>query len=142
MQINIVFKLTVAEAPFSGGWVERHNLNIADMLDKVLEESNIDINLTLLWCINAKNSLANLHGFSPFQLAVEQHLKLPSTLIDKPPSSIQAITSKILRNNLTALHRGSEAFIASENSEKISWALNHYVRNSGGIKHINWDGSF
>ena len=45
--MNIVFKLTAAEAPFSNGLVERHNLITADMLDKVLEESNIDINLAL-----------------------------------------------------------------------------------------------
>ena len=39
----IVFKLKTAEAPFSNGFVERHNLIIGDMLHKVLEESNIDI---------------------------------------------------------------------------------------------------
>ena len=45
--INIVFKFTAVEVPFSNGLVGRHNLIIADMLDKVLEESNIDLNLTL-----------------------------------------------------------------------------------------------
>ena len=33
--MNIVFKLTAAEAPFSNGLVERQNMIIADMLDKV-----------------------------------------------------------------------------------------------------------
>ena len=45
--MNIVFKLTATEPPFSNGLVERHNLIIVDMLDKVLRESNIDINLAL-----------------------------------------------------------------------------------------------
>ena len=53
--MNIVFKLTAAGAPYSNGLVERHNLIIANMLDKVPEELNIDINLALSWCINAKN---------------------------------------------------------------------------------------
>lgn len=41
--MNIVFKPKTAEAPFSNGFLERHNLIIGDMLHKVLEESNIDI---------------------------------------------------------------------------------------------------
>ena len=47
--MNIVFKFTAAEAPFSTCLVERHNMIITDMLDKVLNESNIDINLALSW---------------------------------------------------------------------------------------------
>ena len=136
---NIVFKLTAAEAPFSTGLVERHNLIIADMLDKVLEESSIDINLALSWCINAKNSLANVYDFSPFQLALRQNPKLNSIFIDKPPAYIQTNASKILTDNLTALHKAREAFIASENSEKIRRALNHTVTNSGDIKYITGD---
>lgn len=47
--MNIVLKFTAAEASFSTGLVERHNMIIVDMLDKVLDESNIDINLALSW---------------------------------------------------------------------------------------------
>ena len=42
--MNITVKGTAAESPFSNGLVKRHNMIIA----------------------NAKNSLANIHGFSPF----------------------------------------------------------------------------
>ena len=77
-KINIEFKLTRAEAQFRNGWVERRNFIIATILQKVIEESNIDISLALLWCINAKNSLAKVHGFSPFQLALGQNPKLSS----------------------------------------------------------------
>ena len=41
---------------------------IANMLDKILEDQQLDLDITLPWCLNAKNSLANIHGFSPFQL--------------------------------------------------------------------------
>ena len=54
--MNIVFKLTAAEAPSSKDLVEWNTLIIAEMLDKVVEESNININLALPWCINAKQT--------------------------------------------------------------------------------------
>ena len=47
--MNIVFKLTAAEAPFSNGLVQIYNLIFADMLHNVPEELNIDINLALSW---------------------------------------------------------------------------------------------
>ena len=37
--MNITVKVTTAESPFSNGLVERHNFIIADMMDKVFEES-------------------------------------------------------------------------------------------------------
>ena len=72
-------------------------------------------------------------------MALGKNPKLPSTFIDKPTAYIQTNTSKILTDNLTALHRAREAFIASENSVTIRRALNHNVRNSGDIKYITGD---
>ena len=37
--MNITVKVTAAESPFSNGLVESHNFIIADMTDKLLEES-------------------------------------------------------------------------------------------------------
>ena len=48
--INITGKVTAAESLFSNVLVERHNFIIADMMDKVLEESqHLDMDLTLAW---------------------------------------------------------------------------------------------
>ena len=77
--MNIVVKTTAAQAPFSNGLVKRHNLILAEMLDKTLESSNLDFEVALAWCLNAKNSLANDHGFSLYQLVVGQNPNLPST---------------------------------------------------------------
>ena len=41
--------------------------------------------------------------------------------------------------NLEALHKVREAFIASENSEKLGRALSHNVRTSGDIKYLTGD---
>ena len=113
--LNIIVKSTAAESPFSNGLVERHNLIIADMLDKILEENSIEFDLALAWCPNAKKSITNVHGFSPFQLAIGQNPKLPSVFTDRPPALTISESNKILTSNLTALHKAREAFIASEN---------------------------
>ena len=55
-----------------------------------------------------------MHGFSPFQLVFGQHPKLPSAVAYKPPALLQHDTSKILTDNLTALHKAMQTFISSE----------------------------
>ena len=137
--MNIRFMLTAAESPFSNGLVERHNLILSEMLDKTLEDHNTNFELALAWCVNAKNSLANVPGFSPFQLALGQNPKLPSIFHDKRSALPPINTNKILTDNLLLLHRTRQAYIASESSEKIRRALNHNVRTSGDIKYITGD---
>ena len=61
--MNITIKVTAAESPFSNGLVDRHNFIITDMMDKKLEESQLNLDLALSWRLNAKNSLANVLGF-------------------------------------------------------------------------------
>ena len=117
--MNITVKVTAAESPFSNGLVERHNFIIAVMINKTLQESQFSLDLALSWYLNPRNSLTNIHGFLPFQLALGQNSKLLPTFIDKPPALTPSSTSKILSNNLAALHKAREAFVTCENSEKI-----------------------
>ena len=109
------------------------------MLDKVLEETKCDLELPVAWCVNVKNSLSNIHGFSPYQLVISTKPKLPSVMSDRAPALTATPSSKAISNNLKALHKAREAFIASENSEKIRKALAHNIRTSGDIKYISWD---
>ena len=83
--MNTCVHTTAAKSPFSNGLIECHNLILLEMLDKFLENQNINFQLALAWCTNTKNSLANVHGFSPFQLAIGQNPVLPSMSHDKPP---------------------------------------------------------
>ena len=63
--MNITVKKTAVELSFSIGLVERHNFVITDIIDKVLEKSqHLNMDLTLVWCLHAKSSLVNIHGFS------------------------------------------------------------------------------
>ena len=52
--INIYIKFTAAKSPFSNGLVERHNMIIQNMLDKVLEDQQLDLHLALPWCLVLK----------------------------------------------------------------------------------------
>ena len=126
--LNITVTTTGAEALRSNGLVERHNRVIAEMLDYVMEENQCSLEVNLAWCINAKNSLQNVHGFSQFQLTLGQNPKLLSVLSDKHPAFTSPSSSKILLDNLNALHKAREAFTKSESSERIRRALRHNVR--------------
>ena len=134
---NINVKVTAAQSPFSNGPVERHNLIISEMLDKVIEDTKCNISIALSWCLNAKNSLNNVHEFSPYQLAIGQNPKLPSNFVNKPPALSREDTYKIISDNLQALHRSREAFIQAESFEGIKRALNHNIRSSSDNVHIN-----
>ena len=141
-KFGIAIKTTAAYSPWSNGMIERHNLTLANMLDKVLSDTSCSINTALAWCINAKNSLSNVHGFSPYQLAIGTNPRLPSTLTDNLPALTTDSTSKSLSENLQALHKAREAFIQCENSERIRRALSHNIRTSGDIKYVSGDSVF
>ena len=138
-QLGIVVKTTAAESPWSNGLVERHNLVLAEMLDKVLEDTKCNIEIALAWCINAKNSLSNVHGFSPYQLAIGSNPKLPTVITDDLPALTNQPATKILSDNLQALHKAREAFMASENSERIRRAMSHNIRTTGDVKYLTGD---
>ena len=60
---NIKVKTTGAEAPWSNGMVEHHNLVLPEMLNKILEDTKCPFDIALQWYVNAKNSLHNVQGF-------------------------------------------------------------------------------
>ena len=48
-----------------------------NIFDKVPEDRQLDLDLAFAWYSKAKNSYANVHGFSPFQLLFGQNPNLP-----------------------------------------------------------------
>ena len=124
-------KTTAEESPWSNSLVECHNFVLSDMLDKILHDNNCDFDLAVAWVGNAKNFLSNIHGFSPYQLAIGTNPKLPSLHTAKASAITTTPTNKIITRNLQALHKAREAFIASETSEKLKRALSHNMRTSG-----------
>ena len=64
--LGIFIKTPAAESSWSNGLVKRHNLILADMPDKALEETKCDLELAVAWYVNGKTSLSNMHGFFPY----------------------------------------------------------------------------
>ena len=111
---NITVKKTAAEASFSKGLVERHDAVLENMLLQTCEDKNISIEIALQWVINSKNSLTNVHGFSPYQLVFSFSPKLPHIFINRPPALEEPNISKLVAYNLNAMHSARKAFVASE----------------------------
>ena len=137
--LGITVKTTPAESPWSNGIVERNNQTIARSMDKIIEDTRCSIELALCWAVNAKNALMNVAGFSPFQLVLGTNPRLPSCISDDVPALTQVSTSKLIQDNLNALHAARAAFISCENDEKIKRALRTNVRGSGDIKYLTGD---
>ena len=138
-KVNITVHTTAAESPWSNGLCERHNLVLADMITKVIEDVGCSVGLAVHWAVHAKNSLSNIHGFSPYQLVFGKNPNVPGVLVDRPPALSDETKSDIVRENLNALHKAREAFVRSENSERVRRALRHNVRTSTDNRYVTGD---
>lgn len=137
--VNINACTSPAEAPWSNGLVERYNMVIAEMLDKILHDTKCKLSVALAWATNAKNSLQTVHGFSPATLVFGYNPRLPSIFIDKPPALSDAKYSEIIEDNLKAMRRARTAFLQAESSERIRRALNKKLRTSSEAQYVNGD---
>ena len=116
--MNIRVLNTAAESPWSNGLVERHNAVLGEMLHKVMSDKRTSLDNALAWCVQAKNSLTNVHGFSPSQLALGYIPQLPDVFSNKPPAMEQRTSDDIIKEHLDTVKKAREAFIQAENSEK------------------------
>lgn len=72
-KFNTEVKTTAAFSPWSIGLLERHNQTLTEILLKVKRDNQLDLNTALDWALMAKNSLHNVHGYSPNQLMFGQN---------------------------------------------------------------------
>ena len=63
-KLNTTVKSTAAESPWSNGVNERHNVILGEMVKKTLEDSKCSLQVAVAWAVSAKNSLANVNGYS------------------------------------------------------------------------------
>lgn len=137
-KLNINMKMTAAESPWSNGIVERHNAVLNNTLNKTLEEIE-DFDMALAWAVQAKNSMYNYHGFSPFTLVFGMNPKIPTTLDCNLPVLESVTTSEILAKNLNAMNTARQAYVKSESAEKVKRALRHNVSGAAGKRFYTSD---
>ena len=138
-KFNIVLRTTAAESAWSNGLCERHNGVIADMVEKIQDDSSCSLELAIPWAISAKNGLTNVYGFSPNQLVFGRNVKLPDVHSDKLPAQNRSHSSDLIARHLLALHKARQAFVAQESCEKLRRALNRQTRSYSDIVYHNGD---
>ena len=109
------------------------------MLTKIMAEQSCSLEVAVAWVISAKNSLKNVHGFSPNQLVFGSNPNFPNAMNNEPLALERKTTSQIVAENLNAMHAARQAFIQSESAEKLQRALRHQVRTSGDTKYFTGD---
>ena len=84
-QLNIFERSTACEFSWSNGIIERKNVILGNMINKLLlDKSNkYPIETIVAWAVSEKNVLHNCYRYSPNQLGKKPNFL--SVLIDNPP---------------------------------------------------------
>ena len=131
-KIGVTMTTTASYSPHQNGVNERNHGTVDVMMKKMLDsDSSLSPEMALFWSINAKNSLENCYGFSPYQLVFASNPQLPSVTRCGPPGYEVATRSEVFAKNFNALHRAREAFIEAESSEVLKKALKSRVHARG-----------
>ncbi|CAC5411357.1 unnamed protein product [Mytilus coruscus] len=130
--LNIDVMNTAAYSPWQNDICEPNHAVVDDCVAKILEDQpKLNLEVALVWALNAKNSLSMVYGWSPYQLVFGTNSNLPNVFIDKPPALEHNNVSQTFANHLNALHSGRRSFIQAESSVRIRRALRHKIRASG-----------
>ena len=140
--LNINFMTTAAEAPWSNGLVEKHNGIIGEAVSKVKSDIKCSVEVALCWAVNAKNSLQNIYGFSPYQLVFGRNPTLPSVFTDKLPALEGVTSSQLVADHLNAMHAMRREFVRLESCEKVRRALRSKVRTHANIRYLSGEDVF
>ena len=101
-----MLKTTAAESAWSNGLVERHNGVLANIINKITDENpDIPFELAVHWGVAAKNSLANVYGFSPNVIVFGRNPNFPSVISNNPPANSTTCISKYVADNLNAFSK-------------------------------------
>ena len=127
-KFNIELKTTAAYSPWSNGLLERHNQTLTEILLKIKKDNGCNWGMALDWALLAKNSMHNVHGYSPYQLVFGQNPNMPSVLTDKPPALENTTPNNWIAQHIATLHAARQAFTEAECSERIRRALRKQLR--------------
>ena len=122
--LGVKLTTTCASSPHQNGINERNHATVDLMMTRMLEsDRNLTPRMALSWALNAKNSLENCYGFSPFQLHIGYNPMLPNGTREGPPAMEGVTKSKTFSLHLNAIHAAREAFAHAESSSALKKAL-------------------
>ena len=86
-KLGVKLTTTSSYSPHQNGLNERNHSIVDLMIARMMAaDESMSPEMALRWALNAKNSLENTFGFSPFQLHIGRNPVLPSVTRDGPPS--------------------------------------------------------
>ena len=130
--LNVRLTTTAASSPNMNGCNERNHATVDRIMSKMMDQDpSMSADIALCWALNAKNSLENYMGFSPFQLVFGETPKLPSVFTAGPPGYEEVVMSKAVADHINALHSAREAFIKCESDRVLKQALKSRIYTQG-----------
>lgn len=105
-------KITAAEASWSNGISELHNVTLTDIIVKVKEDLNCDWEAALAWAGSTKNCLIKVSSFSPHGAIFGTNIILVSIYNDK--LSADLLQNQRVIAHFSAVHATRQAFITTE----------------------------
>ena len=100
------------------------------MAEKIHNESKCSMDIVIASAVSRKNSLANVHGYSPNRLIFGYNPNFPSVFTNKLPALESKTSSEIVLEHLKALHCAREAFVESEASERLNRTIRRQTRSA------------
>ena len=102
--LNIIVSTTATESPWRNRLNEQDNGILREIVKKAIEDTNCCFEVTLARTISTKNTLPEVHDYSPNQLAFDRNPNFPSLVTDKLSALEGVSTSEVVEDNLNAMH--------------------------------------
>ena len=132
-RLGVELTTTASYSPHQNGLNERNHAVVDMMMTKMLaSDAHLSPEIAFTWALNAKNSLDNQYGYSPFQLHIGVNPRLPSVTRDGPPSYENSSKSMSFVNNMNAMMLGRQQFIKAESSSSLKKALKSRLHTTIG----------
>ena len=106
-------------------------LILGEMVEKLVADGH-SLPQAVCWATSAKNSLANVKGFSPNQLVFGYNPNFPNVLTNKLPALEPCRYQDKLFDTLKAMKEARESYIRLEADERLKRAVKKKTR-----KHIS-----
>ena len=131
-KLGIKSTTTASYSPHQNGINERNHGVVDLMITRMMaSDQTLSSEMALCWALNAKNSMENCYGFTPYQLHIGCNPRMPSVTRDGPPSYENHTKSESFAMNLNAMHAARKEFTHAESSAILKKALKSRVYPKG-----------